>query len=290
MNAELTYQPHLLINEMRISPGAEWSPRFRHWAFILVQRGVSYWQQPSEMRELSAGEVLVLAGDVRGELRASQLNEVELAYFCVDPGLLTGLLSLREQQFLNQFAATRPSSARLLSPADPNSQRFKALCLDSNRPTLSTRVQLLQVFADLLKLEPDHEPEVPTRELDGRGRLRNFLERTALSEFLKVSLSDLAPKVGCSPRHLSRLFHEEAGVSFQKKQTELRLAKACELLSRSNAKVADVAAASGYLSHSQFSLLFHKHFGVSPGRWREQQHVRKKSSQPRLSRLSPLCS
>ena len=72
----------------------------------------------------------------------------------------------------------------------------------------------------------------------------------------------------CSPRHLNRLFREELGASFREKQIELRLARACELLSTSNAKVVDVALESGYQSSSVFSGLFKKHFGVSPGQWR----------------------
>jgi len=57
----------------------------------------------------------------------------------------------------------------------------------------------------------------------------------------------------------------------------LRLAKACELLASSNAKVVDVALESGYQSSSVFSELFKKHIGVSPGQWRR---LRLKSPAP----------
>jgi AraC-like DNA-binding protein len=81
----------------------------------------------------------------------------------------------------------------------------------------------------------------------------------------------------CSPRHLSRLFRQEVGASFREKQTEVRLARACELLATSNVKVVDVALTSGYQSPSLFNLVFKRHFGMSPGKWREQQGARRRS-------------
>jgi two-component system response regulator YesN len=77
--------------------------------------------------------------------------------------------------------------------------------------------------------------------------------------------------MSCSARHLNRLFREEMGASFREKQIELRLARACELLATSNAKVVEVALESGYQSSSVFSELFKKHFGLSPGQWRHQR-------------------
>ena len=93
----------------------------------------------------------------------------------------------------------------------------------------------------------------------------------AASEFVELSVSDLAPRMSCSRRHLNRLFREELGASFREKQIELRLARACDLLATSNAKVVDVALESGYQSSSVFSELFKRHLGVSPGQWRRQR-------------------
>jgi AraC-like DNA-binding protein len=75
----------------------------------------------------------------------------------------------------------------------------------------------------------------------------------------------------CSPRHVTRLFREELGASFREKQIELRLARACQLLANSNAKVVEVALESGYQSSSVFSELFKRRYGVSPGQWRRQR-------------------
>jgi transcriptional regulator GlxA family with amidase domain len=187
---------------------------------------------------------------------------------------------LREQHFLRQTAGRKSPAARVFSPSSPISERLKSIHLRPGAGTASMRLSLLQLFMDAFELEIDQEPIETAPWMDGRGRLRQMLNQMAASDFVDLSVSDLAPRVSCSPRHLNRLFREELGTSFREKQIELRLAKACELLAGSNAKVVDVALESGYQSSSVFSELFKKHFGVSPGQWRRRGL--KSEASPRL--------
>jgi len=74
----------------------------------------------------------------------------------------------------------------------------------------------------------------------------------------------------CSPRHFSRLFRAEFGVPLRKRQTELRLQRARQLLADANAKILKVAYESGYRHLGQFNAMFKKRFGVTPSEWRQQ--------------------
>jgi two-component system response regulator YesN len=69
---------------------------------------------------------------------------------------------------------------------------------------------------------------------------------------------------------LSRIFRELVGMSFRDKRAELRLTRARDLLATSKSKVVEVALESGYKSLSLFNLMFTRHFGTSPGRWRQK--------------------
>jgi AraC-like DNA-binding protein len=272
MKSAPSFEPHLVVNEFRLPRSAEWTPNFRRWSFLQIGSGICYWQEPrSDARELPVGSVLVLTGESRGAVRASQLSEVLVHYFCVEPEKLTGLLSFSEQHSLKRASEQEQHSLRILPPDNPLADKFKNLCLERNGASPFTRLNLLQLFIDLFKSELNVEPAPPLNEPDARERLREVLKQMAASEFQEMSLATLASKLGCTPRHLSRLFREEVGVSFRERQTELRLANACELLATSNAKVIDVALTSGYQSNSVFSLLFKKRFGLSPGKWRERQ-------------------
>jgi AraC-like DNA-binding protein len=271
MRSKPQFEPHLTIQERRLPEGGEWMPQFRSWCFLQVRSGICYWHEPGGAREIPAGAALVLSRANGGVLCASQLSDVEIAFFCLEPERLAGLLSLREQLTLQTAASAEPGSARVLPPEHPVAQRFKNLRLRLNYSVsnLPVRLQLLQLFVDMFSAEFEQPPPVGS-EMDGRGRLRKLLDQMAASEFVELSLADLAPKMRCSPRHVSRLFRAEMGASFREKQTELRLDKAREMLANSDAKVVEVALTSGYQSNSLFSLLFKKRFGLSPGKWRQQ--------------------
>jgi AraC-like DNA-binding protein len=55
----------------------------------------------------------------------------------------------------------------------------------------------------------------------------------------------------------------------------------------SQAKVIDVGLNCGYQSNSLFSLMFKRHFGVSPGKWR-QLHARRGPRQQKFVRMLPV--
>jgi AraC-like DNA-binding protein len=271
MKTRPLFEPHLLINEVRLPMGGEWQPHFRGWCVSHISSGICYSQEQNGTREVPAGSTLVLSSQMCGVLRASQLSEVAITYFCVETEKLLGLLSLRQQHFLKQAAGRKNLAARVFSPDSPISDRFKTIHTNPGAATFSMRLRLLQLFVDLFEQEIDQEAAAPVPWMGGRERFRQIMNQIAASEFVELSVSDLAPMMSCSPRHLNRLFRQELGSSFREKQIELRMAKACELLATSNAKVVEVALESGYQSSSLFSELFKKHIGVSPGQWRRQR-------------------
>lgn len=225
--------------------------------------------------ELQTGAVLVVSDQARGAIRASQVGELRLHFFRVEPRKLTGLVTMADQQFLQDAAKSEKLSQRLLPPNPQFSDRL--LRFNEAGNTFPTRAQLLQLFVEAFggNFQPP-ESEEPA-SVDAKERLRQLLNQMPVSELLEIDFAELVDKTGCSPRHVSRLFTELVGVSFREKQVELRLARARELLATTDSKVIDVALESGYQSTSLFNLMFKQHFGVSPAKWREQFRRRKAS-------------
>jgi AraC-like DNA-binding protein len=275
------------MKESTLPRGGEWAPPSDRWCLLQLKNGVGYWQQPNGVRELLPGATLVLTGEARGSLLASQLSEVVITHFCLDPDNLIGLLNLGELRALERRASRESHSARMLPPVHPVSERFGELCRRSAEASLTTRLHLLQLFFELFADEAEGDPANSTQELFGRERLRHSLMQMAVSDFVGQSLSDLAPRMRCSRRHLSRLFREELGTSYRDKQTEVRMAKARQLLASSNIKLVEVALASGYHSYSLFAELFKRHFGLSPAKWR-QQHGHNITRRLKTTLLPPL--
>ena len=82
------------------------------------------------------------------------------------------------------------------------------------------------------------------------------------------SLSVLARAVNCSPFHLARLFRAEAGMPVQQFLLRVRMALALERISEDARNLSSLALDLGFSSHSHFTALFRRTFGVSPSDFR----------------------
>ena len=264
------YMPHLTIKESSLPPGIEWTPKPSGWALIQVAAGAGYWMGSQLNQELETGAVLLLSARARGNIRASQLGGLRLHFFCVDPERLTALLTSSEQRSFNAAAAKDECSQRIFQPQSPLAENLKELCADQTGG-VPFRLRLLQLFIGVFSDELKEHPPAPKTPRNARERLEELLRQTPTSELLYMSFAQLAQMTRCTPRHLNRIFTEVVGMSFRDKHTELRLARACELLATTESKVVDVALESGYQSLSLFNLMFARRFGLSPGKWRQTQ-------------------
>lgn len=84
-----------------------------------------------------------------------------------------------------------------------------------------------------------------------------------------LTLTAVAEEVRLSSHYLSRLFREEAGISFNEYVTRLRMERAIELLQTTTLKVYEVAEAVGIPSYRYFSVLFRQHTGVVPTEYKK---------------------
>ncbi len=271
---DVSYEPHLTLMDLQIAAGGEWAPRFRGWSVIQVHTGTGYWLQTGSNLELASGSILILAERVEGTIRASQLAPASLRYFRVEPERLTGLMTLAEQRFFEAAAARRDLGARVRDCQSRISTELQGLASNEEGNTVRTRLQLLALFFESFgdELGGSVEPEAPT---SARQRLRDFLSGAPVAHLLELEFSSLAQRLCCTPRHLGRVFQETVGMSFRDKQTEVRLARARELLATTESKILDVALESGYQSVSLFNAMFKRSHGMTPGEWRKKTRGQK---------------
>jgi AraC-like DNA-binding protein len=264
------YEPQLVVNELALPPGGEWSPQLPGWLVVQVSSGVGYLLHPRLNWELQTGAVMLLSDQAHGCVRASQVGELGLRFYRIEPGKLMGLASLADQTLMQNAARDEKLSLRVLPPNAAVADRLRELGSEKARNTFPARVQLLQLFLELFGAE-FHQPQADgAGGLGAKERLRHLLNQTPVAELLELSFARLVSRAHCSPRHVSRLFTELVGMSFREKQAELRLARACDLLATTDSKVAEVALESGYQSTSLFSAMFKQRLGVSPAKWRAQ--------------------
>src|SRR5208282_4146429 len=92
-------------------------------------------------------------------------------------------------------------------------------------------------------------------------RMLRVFEQLSPSDLMCLSVKQMAAKLGCSRRHLGRLFHKHFGTSVNGLRTELRLLKAVYLLRNPAAKIINVAHESGFNHLGLFHATFKRRFG-----------------------------
>ncbi|WUV45054.1 helix-turn-helix transcriptional regulator [Nocardia vinacea] len=85
------------------------------------------------------------------------------------------------------------------------------------------------------------------------------------------SLAELGQTIGASARTLSRLFHNELGMTFYQWRTQLRIYHALVLLADGH-DTTHVAHACGWANPSSFITAFTDIIGTTPGRYRTGRH------------------
>jgi len=92
------------------------------------------------------------------------------------------------------------------------------------------------------------------------------------------SLDELAGRLGCTDRHLRRVFTEQYNVSPVQYLQTCRLLLAKNLLTDTNLSVLDVAMAAGFGSLRRFNDLFKNHYHLSPTALRKKLPEERKQS------------
>lgn len=100
---------------------------------------------------------------------------------------------------------------------------------------------------------------------------QNYL-RTHLAEPFRTQ--DLADAVGLSPSHLSALFRQTTGTSPLQYLTQIRMARARELLTLTELTIQDIAAAVGYPDAYYFSRVFRRVHAATASSYRASSQSR----------------
>ena len=267
MSAEL----HLILQERLIPPSDEWRHGSHSWTAVRVADGYGYCFSSSPAREMKTGDTLIIGPEVQATLRASQLGELKIEFFTVEPQLLNGLFTVMEWHQLEHVSGPNTPQVFFYAAKEPLAQKFTRLTALSQRDALPARLALLQLWASCLtRLLPAFSPAgIGRNKL--RQQFRQFFSRLSEKELATSSLADMALELNCSERHFSRMFREEFGVSLRDCQNELRLQRAARLLTDFKVKISSVAIDCGYRHLGLFNLMFKKRFGQTPSVWRRQK-------------------
>ena len=119
--------------------------------------------------------------------------------------------------------------------------------------------------------------EIP--EFHNKLNIENEGRFFELTQFLRdnlhrdIPVKEMAEIMNLSRSHFTRLFQEEMNTSPRTYLADLRLKTAIELLFNEPLSVKEVAAHCGFNDENYFCRLFKKHYGLSPGRYKEFKQI-----------------
>ena len=274
MNAKYIFEPHLVVKHVSLPPAGEWKPEMPGWVFAQMAAGQAYAMHAQKNQQLETGCVVAFPWLNRGYIRASQLDWASMHFFHVEPERLGGLVTLGEQQLLRNVATSNHSPPRVFPADHPVSEKFRDSSKNPSICSLSARLRMLEIFTDALgenlKSASEGKNQASISITHARARMIELLKEIPAAALLDLTLEQLVKQVQCTPRHASRIFSEIVGTSFRKKQSELRLLRAQELLATTQCKILEVAMESGFQSVSLFNMMFKRRFRLTPGEWRER--------------------
>ncbi|WP_309122359.1 helix-turn-helix domain-containing protein [Paenibacillus sp.] len=111
----------------------------------------------------------------------------------------------------------------------------------------------------------------PAQSLYIRKTIEEIEAQYADSE---LSLLRAAERASMSVTYFTRLFKQEAGTTFMKYVTDVRMTKAKQLLAQQDRKVGDVALEVGYTNYHHFAKAFRKYHGITPTQYRKAYEQR----------------
>jgi AraC-like DNA-binding protein len=129
----------------------------------------------------------------------------------------------------------------------------------------AARARLHRVLVDELHEAHEQPLQLPEPHDD---RLRAIARMLYENPADNTALAALGPTIGASARTLSRLFHNELGMTFYEWRTQLRIYHALVLLADGH-DTTNVAHACGWSNPSSFIAAFTTIIGTTPGRYGE---------------------
>lgn len=89
----------------------------------------------------------------------------------------------------------------------------------------------------------------------------------------RINLASLSEQLKVTPEYLSYLFHRDVGVNFSTYLRNFRIDRACELMQGGNARIYEIARASGFSDAKYFCRVFREVTGHSPGAYLKEHKI-----------------
>jgi AraC-like DNA-binding protein len=256
---------YLAIEKRRLGNGLTLPQRRVDWEFMAVIRGqVAPIVPGSNESKFMANTLWLFPSGCnhgwRGKLGC--ICEVVVMHFSTVPGVIERMVG--EHGFLSVplNSAKKHLLVRLANRLKPH-YRYPILVSELHAERALMDLSLLLVGNVKESKAPQQVGVGWNRVVDAENWLRQHIGESP-------SINEAARAVGVSPSQLRRIFRRVRKKSPKQILLNLCLDKAMHLMAKSDAKLEEVAAESGFSSATNFCRAFKSHIGKTPTAWRKE--------------------
>ena len=154
-------------------------------------------------------------------------------------------------------------------PPDPLIRDLLRNLVTLNRESQNTDAARFLVRT-IISLSKDFlQKDDPARSAGKKERTFQLLMEYLSENFTRqISREEVAKVFHLNPCYVSRLFREKNGKTFCEVLRDLRMEHAAYLLTLGDLLIDEIAMLCGYISTQTFTIVFRKHFGLPPGKYR----------------------
>ncbi|MBK1879795.1 helix-turn-helix domain-containing protein [Pelagicoccus mobilis] len=128
-------------------------------------------------------------------------------------------------------------------------------------------LKMLEIFAESLGAAAN-ALRINKAEKAGNPAAQKAIRHIRQNLDRQITLPQISQIAGASIRHFSKIFKEETGLTFVDYLTRERVERAKKRIRETNARISDIAFASGFESIAQFNRAFRRICGESPSSYR----------------------
>jgi len=265
----VSHADHLSLKSVRLKSSEEFTPHPEGLTLVLAKSGGGKCATRTTNHRLNAGEILIVNGSAGVKLGIYEKGEFQFWTFSFDFENLLPLFSGNEISLLHNITDSFKSPRIHPANSPLSAECLQLVAAVPEQINLNHRGHLIRIASAVISADFKEAQTQRTGYVSAEDHMVQVFQRLSPTEFINLSVGELAEKFSCSRRHLNRLFHQHFGVSVASLRMEMRLLKAMSLLRDPDAKIINVAEQCGFNHLGLFNTCFKRRFGASPGQWRK---------------------
>lgn len=241
-------------------PGHSYGPAIRSGYIVhYILKGKGFFQTRNKIYCLHQGDAFCIYPNERIYYEADSLEPWSYSWI--------GMQGIKIEQYLER---TSFHDTPYLHPGeDPEFLRCHEKMLEASMLPENRDLMMNSVLYEYLYLLTQ---KFPRENLSPQEKQNHYVQEAL--QYLEThyeenfSLQDISIQLNIERSYLYRLFKASVGVSMKDYLLDLRISRACSLLSDTNLSISDIARSVGYDDPLYFSKLFKKKKRCAPSRYR----------------------